>query len=63
MGEVNNIIRFDELRYGERFRAVRKSLEIWIRLFPSHPRRHYCHKYVVRGRDSCPHCGGEYRTT
>jgi len=28
---------------------------------PAHPRCHYCHKYIVRGRETCPHCGGEYR--
>ena len=28
---------------------------------PSRPRCHYCNAYIVRGRDTCPHCGGEYR--
>ena len=28
---------------------------------PLRPRCHYCNAYQVRGRETCPKCGGEYR--
>jgi hypothetical protein len=34
------IITFDELHYGERFRAVERSGDVWIRLFPFSSRQY-----------------------
>ena len=37
---MKNIITFDELHYGERFRSVETDLNIWIRLFPFFPKQY-----------------------